>query len=505
MNKKSLHRLLVGSCFVLSFLLVSQCFAQSSSATAAEASSEDSKKNSIQYYSKILGGVLDFANKFYVDEIDPKVLYEGAMKGMMEALGDPHTIYMESATFKDLTYTTSGSFGGIGVTITKNPVNTPEKPAYVEVMSPIEDMPAAVAGVQAGDFIIEVDGVSTPELTMNEVLFKLRGKVGTKVELTFLRGANLKFTRTLTRTLIELPTVKSAMINSTGYIRIIEFTPDTAKRFQEALSDFKKKNFTGLIIDLRNNPGGLLTAAVDVADKFIDSGVIVSTKGRIAAQNSEHKASWIKTTMPKNIPIVVIVNKGSASASEILAGALKDNHLAYIIGQNTYGKGSVQQMIPLSDTDGFKLTIARYYSPSDSNIDKIGIPPDLEVTYPAFTEEQEKNFAKLMEEDAIHKYVEAHPDMEEKDIAAAAEELNKTYPFDLRTLRRFIRVEVNHQKHDVSEVYDLDYDIQLNKALEIIKTEDFNTLLKNAKTLKELENERLEKEALKAQETNDKK
>ena len=495
MNKKSIHRLLISSCFFLSFFLISQCFAESSSATAKESSSGKSNKESVSYYSRILSSVLDFANKYYVDEIDPKTLYEGAMKGMMDALGDPHTMYMGEDTFKDLTYTTSGSFGGVGLTITKNPINTPEKPAYVEVISPMENMPGAVAGVQSGDFIVEIDGVSTPELTMNEALNKLRGKVGTPVEVTFLRGKNIRFTRTLVRTLIELPTVKSAMIDSVGYIKIIEFTPDTAKRFQEALSDFKKNNFKGLVIDLRNNPGGLLTAAVDVADKFIDSGVIVATKSRIDSQNSEHKASWIKTTMPKNIPIVVIVNKGSASASEILSGALKDYHLAYIIGQNTYGKGSVQQMIPLSDTDGFKLTIARYYSPTDSNIDKIGIPPDLEVSYPPFTEEEEKNFAKLMEDDAITKYVDSHPGMGEKDIISAAEELYKTYPFDLRTMRRFIRVEVNHRNHDISEVYDLDYDIQLKKALEIIKTEDFSTLLKNTKTLKELELERQAKEA----------
>lgn len=495
MNKKALHRLLISSCFFLSFFLVSQCFAQSSSATAANNEDEKNKRESVSHYARILSSVLDYSNRYYVDEIDPKILYEGAMKGMMDALNDPHTMYMGQDVFKDISYTTSGNFGGVGLTITKNPVNTPEKPAYVEVMSPIENMPGAIAGVQAGDFIVEIDGVSTPELTMNEALNKLRGKVGTPVEVTFLRGKNIRFTRTLVRTLIELPTVKSTMIDSTGYIKIIEFTPDTAKRFQEAISDFKKNNFTGLVIDLRNNTGGLLTAAIDVADKFIDSGVIVSTKSRISSQNAEYKASWIKTTMPKNIPIVIIVNKGSASASEILAGALKDYHLAYIIGQNTYGKGSVQQMVPLSDTDGFKITIARYYSPSDSNIDKVGIPPDLEVPYPPFSKEEEESFAKLMEDDAVTKYVEAHPGMEEKDIDAAAQELYKTYPFDLRTMRRFIRVEVKHQKHDVSEIYDLDYDVQLKKALELLKSENFSTLLKNTKTLKDLEIERQAKEA----------
>lgn len=436
-------------------------------------------------YSKIITNVLNFVQQNYVDEIDPEVLYEGAMKGMMDALGDPYTVYLDSESLRSLTDTTAGNFGGVGLSITKLITNTPDKPAYVEVVSPIENTPGAKAGILPGDLITAIDGKSTPDLTMNEVLDHLRGKIGTPVEVSILRGKNIEFKKTLVRALIEVPTVKYASLNSLGYLKIIEFTPDTAKHVQEALDEFKKNNFTGLIIDLRNNPGGLITSVADVANKFIDAGTIVSTKSRLSYQNSEYTASKSKTTMPRGIPIVVLINKGSASASEILAGALKDNHLAYLVGQNTYGKGSVQQMIPLSDSDGFKMTVARYYTPSDTNIDKVGIPPDREILYPELSEAEEKSFSELMKADVIAPYVESRSGMTEKDIASYAEELYKKYPLDVRTLRRIIRMEV--QRPTGGSLYDLDYDIQLNAAISILKNENFTELMKTTKTLKELQ------------------
>ena len=242
-----------------------------------------------------------------------------------------------------------------------------------------------------------------------------------------------------------------------------------------------------MIIDLRDNPGGLITSVADVADKFIDEGPIVSTKSRLHYENTVFNANS-ETTKVKNVPIVVLINQGSASASEILAGALKDNHLAYLVGQRTYGKGSVQKVVPLGEEEGIKMTIARYYTPSDTNIDKIGIPPDQEVLYPKLTEEDEKNYAKLIESDEINKYVESHPQMSEADIAAFAIELNKTYNLDLRLLRRLIRIRV--WKTEPTHLYDLDYDIQLNAALDVLKNEnDFYKLVKSTKTLKELQEE----------------
>ena len=468
----------------LSFVVLtfaSQCFAQSSVES-------DSKISSFQYMKK-LNSVFDFVQMNYVDDLDPKILYEGALKGMLEAIGDPYTLYLDSDYMRDLGDTTNGSFGGVGLTISKPTENKPDKPAYVEVSSPIEDSPGGKAGIQSGDYIIAIEGKPTPEMSMNEVLANLRGEVGSPVNITILRGANMKFDIKLVRALIEVPTVKDGMIEGTkiGYMRLIQFTPETAKRVQDAIDGFKAAGYTSLIIDLRDNPGGLITSAVDVGDKFIDAGPIVSTKSRLILENHQFTASKEKTVV-SGMPIVVLINHGSASASEILSGALKDNHLAYLVGERTYGKGSVQQVVPLREDNGIKLTIARYYTPSDTNIDKVGIPPDLEVkNIQTFSKEQEELYVKMIESEAITKLVDANPNMKEADIAAAAEKLAKDYPFDLRLLRRLVRVQV--QRHQPTPLYDMDYDLQLKEAIKILQKGDFASLVEKTKTLKQLQDE----------------
>ncbi len=463
-------------------LCTSQCFAESSV-------ENDSKITSFQYVKK-LNSVFDFVQQNYVDEIDPKILYEGALKGMLDAIGDPYTLYLDEDYMRDLSDTTSGSFGGVGLSISKAAESTPGKPAYVEVASPIEDTPGAKAGIQAGDLITAIDGLPTPSMTMNEVLQHLRGEIGTPVTVTILRGSSMKFDVTLIRALIEVPTVKYGMIEGTkiGYARLIQFTPDTAQRLQDALDSFEKNGYKGLIIDLRDNPGGLITSAVDVADKFIDNGPIVSTKSRLLFENSQFSANKENTTVKSGIPIVVLINKGAASASEIVSGALKDYHLAYLVGERTYGKGSVQQVIPLSNTDGIKITMARYYTPSDMNIDKIGIPPDLEVkNLKEFSEEEEKRYVDMVKSEIINKAVEKKPNMTEAEIAAAAKEIVKEYPFDERLIRRLNRVQV--QKTQPSALYDLDYDMQLKSAIDVVQNKDFNKLIKETKTLRQLQEE----------------
>lgn len=467
----------------VAFLLCSfQCFAESSV-------ENDSKITSFQYVKK-LNSVFDFVQQNYVDEIDPKILYEGALKGMLDAIGDPHTLYLDSDYMRELNDTTSGSFGGVGLSISKATESTPAKPAYVEVASPIDDTPGAKAGIQAGDLISAIDGMPTPSMTMNEVLQHLRGEIGTPVTVTILRGASMKFDVTLIRALIEVPTVKYGMIEGTkiGYARLIQFTPDTALRLQDALDSFQKNGYTGLIIDLRDNPGGLITSAVDVADKFIDEGPIVSTKSRLLFENSQFTANKDKTTVKRNIPVVVLINKGAASASEIVSGALKDYHLAYLVGERTYGKGSVQQVIPLSNTDGIKITMARYYTPSDMNIDKIGIPPDLEIkNLDSLSEEEEKLYVEMVNSDIITKTVEQKPGMTEADIADAAKAIAAEYPLDERLIRRLLRIQV--QKTQTAPLYDLDYDLQLNEAIKVVQNKDFSTMVKNAKTIRELQEE----------------
>ena len=471
-------------CLSLCILNIPSAFAQTSASSAQ-------KDGQTRQYMELLNSVYTFVLENYVDETDPKVLYEGALKGMMDAFQDPYTAYLGSAQMRDLNDTTTGGFGGVGLSITKPAESSAEKPAYVEVVSPIEDTPGWKAGIQAGDLILSIDGTSTADITMEEVLKILRGPKDTNVNLIIRRGKTSEFPVTLVRAIIEVPTVKYGMIDNgkqkTGYIRIIEFTPKTPSRVQEALNSFKEASFDSLIIDLRNNPGGLITSVVEVADKFIDSGIIVSTKSRLTFENSVYRATAKATVLPKGIPVVVLINKGSASASEILAGALKDDHLAYLVGERTYGKGSVQQVVPLPNSDGIKLTMARYYTPSDSNIDKIGIPPDKEVLLPVLSESEEKAYANLVTDGTIAKYAESHPNMSEKDIAAYAKELQKSYNLELRLLRRLIKLEVNRKKP--ADLYDLDYDLQLQAALETLKLPNFNALVQSAKTIKELQAE----------------
>ncbi|MCR5401136.1 MAG: S41 family peptidase [Treponema sp.] len=468
--------------FVLS-VLSSQCFSQSSV--------NDDKVSNFQYLKKF-NSVFDFVQQNYVDEVDPKVLYEGAMKGLMNSLNDPYTSYLDSDTIRDLSDTTTGNFGGVGLTITKPAESTPQKPAYVEVSSPVEDSPGANAGIISGDYIVEIDGKPTAPMTMQQVLDNLRGEVGTPVTVKILRGKTLVFEVNLVRALIEVPTVKYGFIEDTGYLRIIQFTPDTPVRVQEALDAFKEKNVSNMIIDLRDNPGGLITSVVEVADKFIDEGPIVTTKSRLSFENSTFSAKEEKTRV-RDLPIVVLINRGSASASEILSGALKDNHLAYLVGQRSYGKGSVQQIISLGAQEEIKITMARYYTPSDTNIDKIGIPPDLEILYPEMTEEEQKAYAELVKDNTVELYVDEHPGMTEDDIALYAKELMEKYAINELLLRRIIRIKV--WRTQPNHLYDLDYDIQLKGALDVLKNNgDFRKLLDSTKTLKELQLEAEAKE-----------
>ena len=471
--------------FAVCFLLaVSQCFSQSSA-------DSELKLSSFQYI-KRFNYVFDQILQNYVDELDPKILYEGALKGMMEAIGDPYTVYLDPDSMRDMNETTSGNFGGVGLTISKPTENTPEKPAYVEVASPVEDSPGAKAGIQSGDKIIAIEGEPTPSMTMNEVLLKLRGEIGAPVTITILRGANMKFDVTLVRALIEVPTVKYGMIEGTsiGYVRLIQFTPETPIRLQDALDKFQANNYTGLIMDLRDNGGGLLNSGVSVADKSLSEGPIVSTKSSIQTENQPITPTSSSTTVKKDIPVVVLINRGSASASEIVAGALKDYHRAYLVGERTYGKGSVQQIryLTYNYSEGFKYTTARYYTPSDINIDKIGIPPDLEISnLKKFTEDEEKKYIEMLNSNVITDLVEKNPNMSEADIALAAVKISKEYGFEERLVRRLIRVQV--QRLQPAALYDLDWDLQLNEAIKIVEKGDFANLVKNTKTLKQLQEE----------------
>jgi carboxyl-terminal processing protease len=457
------------------------------SVSRAEAQGKEESKVPRQQYLPLIQYVFDFIQNHYVDEVDPNTIFEGAMSGMLNALGDPYSSFLSAKDMTDLTDTTQGSFGGVGLYISKPVGDRPDgKPAYVEVASPIEDTPGWRAGINPGDLIVDINGESTDALTMDEVLARLRGAPGQNVNLRIRRGAKLEFPVVLTRAIIEVPTTKSAMIGDIGYLKLITFTPKTVERARDALTEFRGKNYRGLIIDLRNNYGGLLQSAVGICELFLDGGLVVSTKSRLSEENMVFKARR-NPLVSVDIPIIVLINRGSASASEIVAGALKDQGRAYLVGEKSYGKGSVQQVYPLNNNVGFKITVARYYTPSDVNIDKIGIPPDLEVKFPEFTDADAEILNKLIAANHIPQFIEANPKATREEIAAFAQELRADYRLDLSLLSRLIRNEQN--RTTIASVYDLEYDIQLQEGVKILRAGTFRSLMQSSKTLKALQEE----------------
>ncbi|MBN1797004.1 MAG: S41 family peptidase [Spirochaetales bacterium] len=436
----------------------------------AQNSSNDSKK-ALEKFTEIYY----YIQQYYVDEEKTEVnaLIDGALKGMFKALDDPFSAYLTPEELHYLTDTSQGSFGGVGLVISKKrpatenqgerTENTP-----VEVISPIEGTPAYKAGVTAGDLIIKVDGESTYELSLDEVVRRLRGKPGTDVSMTLQRGNSLVFDVTVTRAVIEIPTVKSAVMpQGIGYLKIIEFTSYTVDRVKEVLLDFKKQNYKGLIVDLRSNPGGLLPSVVSVSDFFLSQGPIVSVKARAASDNVVYNATPYKTIVPENIPVVVLIDRGSASAAEILAGALQDTGRALIIGETSYGKGTVQHAKVMGDS-GFRLTVAKYYTPKGISIDKVGVKPDVEVKEEEYSEAEKTSYEKLIKENTITNFVKAHPHANEKAIDDFITTLKKQ-GIALRelALKRLIKNEMNRTNNN-PPVYDVSIDPVLEKAVAII-------------------------------------
>ena len=364
----------------------------------AFADTKEMYKN-IEVFSEVLGKI----EKNYVNDVDREKLIHGAIKGMLKAL-DPHSSFMEPDGYKEMMIETKGSFSGVGIEITV-------RDDILTVVSPIEGTPAFKAGVKAGDQIIMVEGKPTKDLVIMEAVKLIRGKKGTKVKLTIRReGAEKPIDFSITRDVIPIKSVRSLLLPSEiGYIRISTFQSKTDKELLKALKDLaKEKELKGLILDLRNNPGGLLSQAIKVSDEFLDSGVIVSIKGR---DKQEEKSLAHKNKNNKNYPIIVLVNGGSASASEIVAGALQDNKKALILGTKTFGKGSVQAIFTLSDGSGLRLTTAIYYTPSGRSIQASGIEPDIKVAFiPPNKKEEEKKHHMLRESD-----LEGHIEKEGSD------------------------------------------------------------------------------------------
>lgn len=332
--------------------------------------------------------VLDRIKSAYVEPVDDKTLLENAIKGMLSNL-DPHSAYLEPEAFQELQESTSGEFGGLGIE-----VGTED--GFIKVVSPIDDTPASKAGIQPGDLIVKIDGQPTKGLSMMEAVDKMRGKAGSPIVLTLVREGGQPFDVELKRAVIKVKSVKSQLLDKNyGYIRITQFQVNTGEEVGKALAKLRKDNgdkkLAGLVLDLRNNPGGVLQAAVEVADHFLTKGLIVYTKGRIA--NSELRFSADPADASEGVPLVVLINGGSASAAEIVAGALQDQKRGVLMGTDSFGKGSVQTVLPLNNDRALKLTTALYFTPNGRSIQAQGIVPDIEVSRAKVTREQDtENF-----------------------------------------------------------------------------------------------------------------
>ena len=359
--------------FTAAALLVSPALAQ------------DNKNRETYRQLELFGTVFDQIRSNYVEEPKIDEMIETAINGMLTSL-DPHSSYMNEKIFRDMQVQTSGEFGGLGIEVTM-------EDGLVKVMSPIDDTPASRAGLKTGDKVSHLDGEPVRGLTLQQAVEKMRGPVGSNLKLTILRAGQKPFDVTLTRAIVTVNPVKARIENKNiGYLRITSFTEKTTSSLEKAMAKLNseaKEKITGYILDLRNNPGGLLKEAISVSDAFLDRGEIVSTRGRKKEDGQRWNAR--KGDITKGLPVVVLINGGSASASEIVAGALQDHRRGIIIGTQSFGKGSVQTIIPLPGHGALRLTTQRYYTPSGRSIQAKGITPDITVEQLQLTELSDEN------------------------------------------------------------------------------------------------------------------
>ena len=335
---------------------------------------EKSFSENSDIYKKIdlFGEILETINEEYVDEIDQSKGMDAAINGLLQSL-DPYSAYMTPESFEGMQTETSGKFGGLGIEVGM-------EAGVVKVISPIDNTPASRAGLKAGDYIVKINGVQVQGKSLMEAVDLMRGPVGSNIEITVRRrGVKKALIFDITREIIQVQSVKSELINDNiGYIRLTSFNENSSEQIKKKINNINKnKNLKGYILDLRNNPGGLLSQAIKISDFFLENGEIVSTKSRQVSENRKWFAK--KGDIIDGKTLIVLINYGSASASEIVAGALKDHKRAIILGENSYGKGSVQSIIPLKNRGAIRLTIAKYYLPSGKSISEVGVTPDIEV------------------------------------------------------------------------------------------------------------------------------
>ncbi len=424
---------------------------------AADAPQEENMYEALKRFSQ----VIELVEKHYVTKTPSKELMDGAIKGMLENL-DPHSTFMTPKEYEEMQETTSGEFSGIGIEMTM-------ENGQVKVVSPIEDTPAFRVGLQPGDIILTINGESTQELSLSEVVSRIRGPKGTDVELTIIHtNSNNPETVTITRDSIPLISVKAKELEE-GYhwLRITRFSERTTDDLHAALEEAQKSGIKGIVLDMRNNPGGLVNEAVSVSDTFLSGGDIVSIRGRSLRAMSTYRAK--KQNSDITVPMVVLVNAGSASASEIVAGALRDHKRALILGEKTFGKGSVQNIIPLADGSGLKLTIALYYTPNGSSIQAEGITPDMEIPFEPVKEEDGKVSSRfIVRERDLSRHIAGKDEKKESKKEKSAKPVETKSEEAKPAAEAAEPLDTSKLKTDVAE--QLARDNQLRMALQMVKT-----------------------------------
>jgi carboxyl-terminal processing protease len=407
-------------------------------------------KNSETYKQLTLfGDVFQRVREAYVEEVSEKDLVKSAINGMLANL-DPHSSFLNNDDFEDMQVQTKGTFGGLGIEVTM-------EDGFVKVVSPIDDTPADKANIQSGDLIIGIDGEGVYGFTLDEAVEKLRGKIGEPVFITIRRGKKDPFEVEIIRDEIKISSVKNEIFDNIGYIRLTTFSQQTTPGLVKAVQGFKKElgdKLQGIVLDLRNNPGGLLSEAISVSDSFLELGEIVSTRGRDGKDSTHHYSRPGDIT--NGLPLVVLINSGSASASEIVAGALKDHKRAVVLGTRSFGKGSVQTVIPLPGHGAMRLTTARYYTPSGISIQAKGIAPDIEVKVSKI---EPIDFGIVREED-IRGALDKNEDNTTDDLSE-----NEETSLD--------------KEKDQSEINQDEIDFQLSRALDLIRGASVFKNLKN--------------------------
>ncbi len=400
--------------------------------------------------------------------VSKKLIY-GAVKGMMESVDDPYTTFMDPTVSKEFSIDMTASFGGLGIQIDI-------RDNWLTIISPIEDTPAWKAGLKSGDKIVEIEGKSTKGISVKEAVDKMRGKPGTSITITIVReGIKDPFQVTMKREEIKLKRVKSDIIEShnkkIGYIKVDEFSITTAEELKDQLTGTLNKKPDGLIIDLRNNPGGYLNIVVSCVNYFQKEGLIVYTRGRLAENNTDFRASAGNGFVPVDLPVVVMINQGSASASEIFAGAMQDTGRAVLIGMKSYGKGSVQKTFTFPD-DGslIKYTVAKYFTPSGRSIDKVGLTPNVEekMWYETLADDEKNSLIKIQNTNFIKEFLAENTNYDSQKLSNFQKSLEeKNYKIGTKSLKWLIKMKTT--ENSLPEIYDAEFDNQLDKALEVLE------------------------------------